>query len=106
MLAVVLLLVPSAAGVVAAALPWRRGVGWLCTSAIGTVFVLGVVLAVRVVHQTPVVAFGGVLRVDALSAFMVIVIGVIGFLASWQSVRYLDAEIAAGRCSPRHASLY
>jgi hydrogenase-4 component F len=53
-----------------------------------------------------VTAFGGVLRVDALSAFMVIVIGAIGVLATWQSVRYLDAELAAGRCSQRHATLY
>jgi hydrogenase-4 component F len=106
MLALVVLLVPFGAGAVAAGLRWRRGIGWLCTASIGSVFVLGVVLAVRVVHGSPVVAFGGALRVDALSAFMVIVIGVIGFLASCQSIRYLDAEICAGRCNRRHASLY
>jgi hydrogenase-4 component F len=37
---------------------------------------------------------------------MVIVIGAIGVLATWQSVRYLSLEIAAGRSSRRHASLY
>ena len=47
----------------------------------------------------PVTALGGILRVDALSAFMVIVIGVIAVLATWQGVRYLEAEIAAGRCT-------
>ena len=46
------------------------------------------------------------LRADALSAFMVIVIGVIALLATLQGVRYLEAEIAAERCTPRHASLY
>jgi hydrogenase-4 component F len=106
MLAVVVLGVPVLAGVVSAAVPWRRGVGWLCTVAIGAVLACGVALAVRVVHGQTVTAIGGVLRVDALSAFMVIVIGVIGVLATSQSVRYLDAEIGAGRCSRRHASLY
>src|ERR1019366_7356433 len=66
----------------------------------------GVVLAVRVLHGPPVSALSGTLRVDALSAFMGIVIGVIGVLACCQSVRYLGAEITAGRCSRRHASLY
>jgi hydrogenase-4 component F len=65
-----------------------------------------VVLATDVVHGPPVTALGGVLRADALSAFMVIVIGVIATLATWQGVRYLDAEIAAGRCTRRHAAVY
>ena len=106
MLALVVLAVPFGAGVASAVAPWRRWVGWLCTASIGAVLVCGVGLAVRVVHGPPVTAFGGVLRVDALSAFMVIVIGAIGVLATWQSVRYLDAELATGHCSQRHATLY
>ncbi len=46
------------------------------------------------------------LRADALSAFMVLVIGAIALLASCQSVRYLSAETSRGACSPRHAALY
>jgi len=74
MLAFVLLLIPAATGCVAAATPWRRWIGWLCTASLGFVLVTGVVLAVLVVHRPALSAFGGVLRVDALSAFMVIVI--------------------------------
>lgn len=106
MLAIMLLAVPLGAGAVAGAVPWRRWVGWLCTSALGLVLVLGIVAATRVVHAPAIVAWHGALRVDALSAFMVIVIGAIGFLATWQSVRYLDNETSAGRCSQRHATLY
>jgi len=106
MLALAVLVVPFAAGVVVAAVPWRRGIGWLGTASIGAVLAGGIVLAARVVHGPVVTAFGGVLRVDALSAFMVVVIGTIGVLATWQSVRYLSAEIAGGRSSRRHASLY
>src|ERR1035441_638339 len=106
MLAIVVLAVPFAAGIASAVVPWRREIGWLCTATIGIVLVCGIGLAARVVHGPPITAFGGALRVDALSAFMVIVIGAIGVLATWQSVRYLSLEIAAGRSSRRHASLY
>jgi len=103
---VVVLVLPLACGLVCGVAPWRRGLGWFGTATASGVLVAGVVLAVDVVHGRPVTALGGVLRVDALSAFMVIVIGVIAVLATWQGVRYLEAEIAAGRCTRRHASLY
>ncbi len=106
MLAIALLVFPAGAGLVAAATPWRRWVGWLCTASLVTVLVLAVVLSTQVVRTGPIGAFGSVLRVDALSAFMAIVIGAVGALATCQSVRYLDNEIRIGRCSVRHASLY
>jgi hydrogenase-4 component F len=106
MLVLVLLLVPAVTGVVAASVAWRRWVGWLCTASLGFVLVTGIVLATLVVHRPALSAFSGVLRVDALSAFMVIVIGAIGLLAVGQSVRYLDHEVSSGRSSARHATLY
>jgi hydrogenase-4 component F len=106
MLAIVLLAVPVVTGGVAATVTWRRWVGWLCTASLGAVLSIGIVLATEVVHHPAISAWSGALRVDALSAFMVIVIGAIGFLATCQSVRYLDAEIKSGRCSIRHATLY
>ena len=102
---IAVLLLPLAGGLVSCVLPWRRGIGWLGTAAASGVLVTGVVLAAHVVHK-PITALDGVLRADALSAFMVIVIGVIATLAIWQGVRYLDAEIAAGRCTRGHAALY
>ena len=106
MLTILLLAVPLATGLVAATQSWRRWVGWLCTASLGCVLILGVVLATQVVHGRAVSAFSGILRADALSAFMVIVIGAIGLLATTQSVRYLDAEIVSGRATARHATLY
>jgi hydrogenase-4 component F len=103
---VTVLLLPLVCGLVCGVAPWRRGLGWLGTAAASGVLVAGVVLAVDVVRGRPVMGLDGILRVDALSAFMVIVIGVIAVLATWQGVRYLEAEIAAGRCTRRHASLY
>ena len=106
MLDLVLLLVPALTGAVAAIFPWRRWVGWLCAASLAAVLVLGVVLATRVVHGRAVSEFSGVLRVDALSAFMVIVIGTIGVLAVVQSVRYLEHSVSSGHSSARHATLY
>jgi len=103
---VLVLVVPVACAVVCGIAPWRRALGWLGTASASAVLVLGVALAASVVHGPAVTGMAGILRADALSAFMVVVIGVIAVLATWQGVRYLDGEIAAGRCTPRHASLY
>ena len=103
---VTILSLPICVAVVSALVPWRQWVGWLGTVSAASVLGLGIALAVRVVHGTPSTGLSGVLRADALSAFMVLVIGVIAVLATCQSVRYLGAELDAGRCTERHAALY
>jgi hydrogenase-4 component F len=106
MLIYAVLAAPLAAAAAAAALPWRPWTGWAAAAANAAVLVLGIMLAVQATRrQLPAVA-GGVLRADALSAFMVVVIGAIAVLASGQSVRYLGAEIGRGACTTRHATLY
>jgi hydrogenase-4 component F len=106
MLIYAILAVPAAAGVLTAAAGWRRWAGWAAAAANGAVLILGVALAVQATGHQPPAAAGGVLRGDALSAFMVVVIGAIAVLASCQSVRYLSVETARGTCTPRHAALY
>jgi len=105
MLIYAILAVPLAAGAVAA-LPWRPWAGWVAVAANGAVLVLGITLAAETTRRHLPGAAGGMLRADALSAFMVIVIGVIAVLASSQSVRYLAAETERGACTARHAALY
>jgi hydrogenase-4 component F len=106
MLIYAVLAAPAATGAVAAALPWRRWIGWLATTVNGGVLAAGIVLARAATHRGLPVAAGGLFRADALSAFMVIVTGAIALLASWQSVRYLSAETGRGACSARHAARY
>jgi hydrogenase-4 component F len=105
MLIYAILAVPAAAGA-AAVIPWRRWISWLAAAANGTVLVMGAVLAAGTTRHHAAAAAGGVLRADALSAFMVVVIGAIALLASCQSARYLSAETARGACTARHAALY
>jgi hydrogenase-4 component F len=103
---IALLATPFAFAILSAVVPWRMWIGWAGTASTAAVASLGVALAIGVVHSGPVNGLDGVLRADALSAFMVLVIGVIATLAACQGVRYLGAEIAEGRCTHRQASLY
>ncbi len=99
-----LFLAPIVAGFVALVATWQPAVAWLGTASSAVVLVLGVGFAVRVESSGPV--GGGVLRVDALSAFMVIVIGAVSLLATVRSVSYLTEEVASGHSTRRHAALY
>jgi hydrogenase-4 component F len=51
-------------------------------------------------------ALDGLLRTDALAATMLIVIGVVGTLATWASIGYIDAELAHGHTDSSGARLY
>src|SRR5882757_9223841 len=95
--------VPVLAALVYAALGWRRGTVWVGTVSAGTVVAAAAGVAYGVVRGGPVGALGGQLRVDALSAFMLLVIGAVALLATAASPAYLAAEIAAGRASARTA---
>lgn len=103
------LLLAIAAPVAAAAVNLVAGWGRLsaaCT-VVSALTVLGcaVVLGVRVGSGTDL-ALGGLLRVDALSVTMLIVVGVVGTLATWASIGYIDAELADGHTDDSGARLY
>jgi hydrogenase-4 component F len=106
MLLVAIVCIPLAAGVLAGALPWRRAVGWAMTLANACVLGLGITLCVETDRHYVAGGLDGTLRADALSAFMVVVIGTISLLASIQSIRYLEVEIVRDEHGRRHASLY
>lgn len=106
MLVTAIVAVPLAAGLLAAAIPWRQGVGWAMTFANAIVLGLSVVLAVETGRDHVVSGLHSSLRADALSAFMALVIGTISLLASIQSIRYLRTGLSRGEHSVRRASLY
>lgn len=82
---------------------WRRTTAWLAAGSAATVLADAIVLAARVADASPHEAVGGQLRVDALSAFMLIVIGAVGLLATAATPAFLRGEILAGRASSRTA---
>lgn len=102
------ILAPLAAALAALVIGWRRTTATLTVLSAATVLACAAGLAVQVGRKgaDAQVALGGLLRVDALSATMLIVIGIVGTLATGASIGYLDAELAHGRTDRLGAHLY
>jgi hydrogenase-4 component F len=105
----ILLLVPILAPLAAAALSavvgWRRLSASMTVLAALSVWIGGALLALRV-GSGALFGVGHLLRADALSATMLIVIGTVGTLATCASVGYIDAELAHGHTDRSGANLY
>jgi len=103
-----LLLLPVAVPILAACgyglLSWRPATAWIGACAAAGLLAAAITIAVAVAHAGPRTALGGLLRTDALSAFMLIVIGAIGLAATAATPAYFAAEITAGRATPRTAA--
>ena len=56
--------------------------------------------------EVPISAFGGQLRVDALSALMIIFIGVVGSISAAYGVAYIRTELGNEATTPRRATLF
>ncbi|GGU15896.1 hydrogenase HycQ [Lentzea flava] len=83
---------------------WRRATAWVSAGSAAVVLAAGITLAVQVGRSGPVTAVAGLLRADALSAFMVLVIGAVGLVATAATPAYFRAEIEAGRATDRTAA--
>jgi hydrogenase-4 component F len=106
MVSILILALPLCAVLIALGVGWRPWMPWAGVVADAAVLVAGFVVAMRDIHHVAPTGAGGELRIDSLSAFMVIVIGVVATLASWGSVRYLRSEVHSEQCAPRHAVQY
>lgn len=99
-------IVPVASAAVYAGAGWRRATAWVSTVSAVIVLVTALVLARQVVASGESVTVDGVLLVDALSAFMLIVIAAVALLTAIATPAHLATEIAAGRASARTAARY
>ena len=109
MVLVLILVLPLLGGAAIAAgrgRPSAAWVGWVGVGANGAGLALGIWSAVRVVRAGPLTGVGGLLRADALSAFMVVVIGTIALLASWLGIRTIALELAARQSTRARATTY
>jgi hydrogenase-4 component F len=105
LLAAVLPTIPLLAAALSAA-GWRPLAAWASVAAAALVLAGGAVLAAGVLADGPVDALGDVVRVDALSAFMVLVIGAVALVATTYGVSYLDRELAHGHTTAAGARNY
>lgn len=99
------ILAPVAAAVVTWFVGWRRVSAWILVLAATSVLGCGILLGVRV-GSHPRLGVGHLLRVDALSAAMLIVIGTVGTLSCWASIGYLDTELRHDHTDQRGARQY
>ena len=105
-LVVLVPLFPLAAGVIVAGAGWHTLTAWAGPLAAATVSGAGVALAVGILDDGPVTALDRLLRADALSAFMVIVIGVVALIATSYGVGYIRAELEHGHTTTSGARTY
>jgi hydrogenase-4 component F len=96
------ILVPALAAAVHALFGWRRATVWVGTASAALTLAAAIALAVTAVDRPVLV--GGFLRVDAVSAFMLVVIGAVALLTAVATPAHLAAELAAGRASTRTAA--
>jgi hydrogenase-4 component F len=96
---------PLAASVIALVAGWRHMAAAVTVLSAVTVLVCAAALGFRVGSGAQF-ALGGLLRADALTVTMLIVIGIVGTLATWASISYIDAELAQGHIDERGARLY
>jgi hydrogenase-4 component F len=99
-------LFPLVAGAVVAAAGWRTVTAWVGPLAAAAVTAAGIALAVGILDHGPVTALDRVMRADALSAFMVIVIGAVALIATSYGVGYIAAELDHGHTTVRGATTY
>ncbi|PKQ14233.1 MAG: hypothetical protein CVT68_12940, partial [Actinobacteria bacterium HGW-Actinobacteria-8] len=86
-------------------LGWRRWIAWCAVGASATVLVAGVVAAFATVEGSTL-ALGSLLRADALTAVMLLVIGSVSVIATWASVGYIDGELRTQTTTARGARRY
>lgn len=105
---VVLLTVPLTAPLTAAALSaalgWGRRAAAASVAAALLVLGCGIGLGMRLGPRH--VLAGDLLRADALTAVMLLVIGAVGTLATWASIGYLRTELAHNLTTPAAARQY
>ena len=105
LLLLVPILGPLAAAAVAAAVGWRRLSASVTVLGAVSVLVAGIVLGFGVSSGSRF-GVGHLLRADALSVTMLIVIGTVGTLATWASLGYINAELAHGHTDRPGAHRY
>src|SRR5947207_2700820 len=68
-------------------------------TAVATV-VLSVAVSVEALSGAVQTGFGGIVRIDALSGLIVLVVGLVGAIATLYSLTYLPNEVAGGHLVP------
>lgn len=99
------ILAPLAAAAITAITGWGRVTAGLTALSAAWIVCCGVELGLRI-GSVPHVLAGGLLRADALSVVMLIIIGTVGTLSTVASIGYINAELDHGHTDAAGARLY
>ena len=99
------ILAPLAAAALALVLGWRRLSASVTALSALSVLVTGAILGFQV-ESGALFSVARLLRADALTVTMLIVIGTVGTLATWASLGYINAELVHGHTDQDGANLY
>jgi len=97
---------PAAVAAGYAAAGWRSVTAWAGLASPGAILACAAALAADVPGHGPVSAYGGLLRADALTVWILLGVGAVGALACAASPAYVAAERAAGHTDDRAARRY
>jgi len=100
------LALPVTAALSYAVFGWRTWTAWAGVATSAGQLTAAITLTPHLLHRTPRTTAGGLLRADALTGFMLIVISAVALIATWASVHHIAAEQTAGRTSPGDARRY
>ncbi|NIJ12030.1 hydrogenase-4 component F [Saccharomonospora amisosensis] len=103
-LSVLPLAVPAVAALAFAVFGSRPAARWIGAASSVALLAVAVTLAYAVVTSGPGAALGGLLWLDAVSVFMLLVIAAVAVLATSGTPGHFRAEIAEGRAGPRTAA--
>ncbi|MFF4508249.1 proton-conducting transporter membrane subunit [Streptomyces sp. NPDC001401] len=84
----------------------RRPADWAGLLSPAVILTCGALLASDVIDNGSVAAYSGLLRADALTAWMLLVVGAVALIACASAPAYLAGERAAGRATDRTAWRY
>ncbi|MCA1186223.1 MULTISPECIES: proton-conducting transporter membrane subunit [unclassified Saccharopolyspora] len=85
---------------------WHRATSWVGVVTAALVLLASAGVALSVVENGPTTALHGMLRADALTAFMLVLTGTVTLLAAFATPEHLAVERAAGRLDSRAAVLH
>ncbi|MFD4510306.1 proton-conducting transporter membrane subunit [Streptomyces sp. NPDC058457] len=84
----------------------RRPADWVALVSPAVILTCGALLAADVVGNGPVAAYSALLRADALTVWMLLVVGTVALIACASAPAYLAGERAAGRATDRTERRY
>ena len=93
-----LLGVPVAAALACAL--WPRWGATVSGVSAGVIAILSIATFAAAVSSPALIELGGLVRVDALSGLIVLVVGLVGAIAAFYSITYLPNEVRAGHLGP------